>query len=83
MNQKRLWASRFSEEPSGIAQEISESISFDFLLAPYDLAGSRAHVQMLATQNILSNEQVKNIINGLNQIEIEINEGKMLWRPEL
>lgn len=83
MNQKRLWASRFSEEPSGIAQEISESISFDYLLAPYDLAGSRAHVKMLAAQNILSEAQVKNILTGLQQVEDEINDGKMQWNPQL
>lgn len=83
MGSKNLWASRFVETPSAITQQISESISFDYLLAPYDIAGSKAHVRMLGSQSILSEDQVKNILQGLGKVQSEIEAGKMKWDPAL
>ena len=43
-----LWHGRFAEGPADELLAFTESLSFDRRLAPDDLAGSRAHVRMLA-----------------------------------
>jgi len=42
-----LWSSRFSSGPSDALAALSASVHFDWRLASYDLAGSRAHARAL------------------------------------
>ena len=39
----RLWGGRFSGGPAEALARLSVSVQFDWRLAPYDLAASRAH----------------------------------------
>lgn len=80
---KKIWGGRFTEKPSSIAEEISESISYDHQLYREDIAGSRAHARMLAAQNIITPEALQNILNGLKQIESEIEAGQMTFLASL
>ena len=63
-------------------QAINASISFDKRLAGEDIAGSRAHAKMLATQAIVSTTDVDKILSGLNDIEGEIASGTFPFREE-
>ena len=46
MNQPlRLWGGRFTAEPDPALTRLSRSEPSYFRLAPYDLAGSRAHIR--------------------------------------
>ncbi len=67
------WGGRFHEAPAEVAVRYSESVSFDNRLAPEDLKGSIAHVQMLAAQGI---------VDGLKTIGKEIEEGDFEWRTD-
>ena len=49
-----MWGGRFSARPSDLMQAINVSIGFDKRLARQDLAGSRAHAEMLAAQGVIS-----------------------------
>jgi len=64
-------------------REITPSIDFDKRLAAEDLAGSRAHCRMLATEGIISKDDGQAILDGLAAIEKEIAEGKFVFKREL
>ena len=78
MNDKRdttgsnsMWGGRFAEGPSAIMREINASIPFDKALWREDIAGSRAHVAMLAKQGIVSEADAQAIDDGLQQVAAE------------
>jgi argininosuccinate lyase len=62
---------------------INVSIDVDRRLWAQDLAGSRAHADMLAAQGIISAEDAAAIRQGLSQIEQEIRDGTFPFRAEL
>jgi argininosuccinate lyase len=77
-----MWGGRFGEGPAAIMEEINSSIDFDQRLAGHDLAGSRAHAQMLAAQGIVSAADGAAILKGLDQIAAEIAEGRFAFKRE-
>lgn len=83
MKEKTLWSGRFSQAPSSISQEISESISYDKNLFEQDIAASKAHAQMLAHCGIITKEQAENILRGLDLVLQELRDGALPFRFEL
>jgi len=81
--EKKLWGGRFKEQTDKLVEEFTESVSYDKRLAPYDIAGSTAHVKMLAKQGILTEEEAGKIVEGLNKVLQEIESGKFEWKKEL
>ncbi|HWD50605.1 MAG TPA: argininosuccinate lyase [Rhizomicrobium sp.] len=79
----KMWGGRFERGPADIMEEINASIEFDKRLAAQDLAGSRAHAQMLADQDIISKHDAAAILKGLDQIEREIADGTFSFKREL
>ncbi len=79
----KMWGGRFSEAPDAIMEEINASIDFDKALAPHDIAGSRAHAQMLADQGIISARDAKQIVAGLDKIASEIAAGRFTFSRAL
>tara|TARA_R110002073_G_scaffold189936_7_gene348793 strand:- start:3433 stop:4815 length:1383 start_codon:yes stop_codon:yes gene_type:complete len=82
-NDNKTWSGRFNEPVSELVKRYTASVSFDFRLAKYDIQGSIAHAQMLATQKIISNADLTAIEQGLNQILDEIRHDKFTWLLEL
>lgn len=78
-----MWGGYFSQAPDKIMQEINASISFDKKLYKEDIAGSIAHSKMLEKQGIITKNEAKKIINGLEQIKTEIATGKFIFQTEL
>ena len=74
---------RFNKPAAEIAQRYSESISFDWRLFRYDIAGSIAHTAALARAGIISSAERRRIVNGLRAIEKEIESGKLKWDRSL
>ena len=70
-----MWGGRFDEGPSQVMEEINASIDFDKNLCAQDIAGSQAHCAMLMQQNIISQEDGKAILKGLDVIEKEFESG--------
>ena len=66
-----MWGGRFAEGPAAVMREINASIPFDKRLWKQDIAGSKAHVAMLATRGIVSGEDAQAITEGLNRIAAE------------
>ncbi len=63
-----MWGGRFASGPSAIMREINASIPFDKTLWQQDIAGSRAHIAMLAAQGIVSQADAQTIDSGLQTI---------------
>ena len=79
---KKLWGGRFAAETDKLAEAFNNSLDFDRRLWREDLDGSRAHARMLARQGILTEEEARTILRGLDQIEEEIEAGTFPWRDE-
>jgi len=71
----KMWSGRFSENASTLLDEFNASLNFDKKLYQYDILGSQAHAKMLGAQGILTDEEVKSIINGLETVRSEIESG--------
>ena len=71
----KLWGGRFTKETNKLVESFNESLSFDHRFYKQDIRGSIAHVKMLAKQNILTDDESDKIIEGLNSIEKDIENG--------
>ena len=78
-----IWGGRFAGGPSQLMQDINASIAYDQKLFAEDIAGSRAHATMLASQNIISASDLTAILSGLDQVEAEIASGTMVFSEAL
>ncbi|MEM6903309.1 MAG: lyase family protein, partial [Pseudomonadota bacterium] len=78
-----MWGGRFAGGPSAIMEAINASINFDKHLAPQDIAGSRAHVNMLAANRIVNEADRDAILMGLDKIAAEIAAGDFVFRADL
>jgi argininosuccinate lyase len=79
----RMWGGRFAEGPDAIMEEINASIGFDQKLYKQDIEGSKAHVRMLAAQQIVAGEDAEKIVHGLDTILSEIETGKFTFSRAL
>ena len=66
-----MWGGRFAGGPASVMREINASIPFDKRLWSQDIAGSKAHVAMLAAQGIVEGEDAQAITEGLSRIAQE------------
>ena len=78
----QLWGGRFTKETDKLVYNFNASISFDQKFYRQDIRGSKAHVQMLAKQGILTEEERDSIIAGLDSILKDVEEGKLLITSE-
>ena len=78
-----MWKGRFSQATADLLQQYGESISYDWRLYRYDVAGSIAHARALVNAGILNKSEFSQIENGLREIEKEISEGKFDFSTEL
>jgi len=77
------WGGRFSAGPADLMLQFSESVSFDRRLAPFDIAGSKAHSAMLAHVGILTAKERDAIHAGLDAVLADITAGKFTWSTQL
>ncbi len=80
---QQMWGGRFAASPSDLMEAINASIDVDRRLALEDIAGSRAHADMLAEMGIMSAEDNHAIQQGLDQVLAEITAGTFPFRRAL
>lgn len=73
----QLWGGRFTKETDQLVYDFNASIRFDRRLYAEDIRGSIAHVMMLARQNILTEAEKEDIIEGLEGILSDVESGKL------
>ena len=76
-----LWHGRFDGDPADELMAYTASIGFDVRLAPDDIAGSRAHVQMLGRVGLLTYAEVDEVLAALDQTEQELASGEFDFAP--
>ena len=76
-NMAQLWGGRFTKETDQMVYQFNASISFDKRFYAQDIRGSIAHVMMLAKQEILTEEEQRKMISGLEGILRDIEDGSL------
>jgi argininosuccinate lyase len=79
----KMWGGRFSAQPDAVMAAINASIDVDRKLYRQDIAASKAHAEMLAKQGVISAQDAKKIVHGLNTILSEIESGKFRFKTSL
>ncbi|WP_282827219.1 argininosuccinate lyase [Gulosibacter sediminis] len=73
-----LWGGRFAGGPSPELARLSKSTQFDWKLAHYDLAGSRAHANALAKAGYLSEDERLGMHAALDELEERVSDGRFV-----
>ena len=80
-NEGALWGGRFSGGPSEAMFALSVSTHFDWVLAPYDVLASKAHAKVLHRAGLLSDEDLKTMLEGLEQLGADVASGAFVPEP--
>lgn len=80
-NEGSLWGGRFAGGPSPELAELSRSTHFDWILAPYDLAGSHAHAKALAAAGYLEADEERRMHEALDVLAARIADGTLVPAP--
>ena len=78
-NQQKLSSARFSESTDAFVEAFTASIQFDQRMYRQDIEGSIAHAKMLTKVGILNEGELRDILDGLQQVQKEIEAGEFNW----
>jgi argininosuccinate lyase len=78
-----MWGGRFASGPAAVMAQINSSIDVDCRLFRQDIAASQAHARMLAKQGIITKQDARKIVNGLDDVLGELEEGRFRFRRAL
>ncbi|OFS75254.1 argininosuccinate lyase [Trueperella sp. HMSC08B05] len=82
MEHLALWGGRFSGAPADALTELSRSTHFDWRLARYDIAGSRAHARALHKAGLLSDSELSGMLSALTLLDDDVASGAFGPRPD-
>ncbi|HEX6967368.1 MAG TPA: argininosuccinate lyase [Micromonosporaceae bacterium] len=71
-----LWGGRFAGGPAEALARLSLSVHFDWRLARYDIAGSRAHARVLAAAGLLDADELDRILAALDELAADCAAGR-------
>ncbi|WP_022873632.1 argininosuccinate lyase [Nesterenkonia alba] len=74
-NEGSLWGGRFASGPAEVMAALSKSTHFDWKLARYDIAGSRAHARVLHRAGLLSEDELAGMLSALKRLEDDVVSG--------
>ncbi len=80
---KKPWGGRFRAETDPVVERFTASVHFDQALARYDIRGSIAHARMLGRAGILADDEVEQLVGGLEAIGRELEAGTLPLDPAL
>ena len=78
---QRLWGGRFEGGPADAMAALSLSVHFDWRLAPYDLAQSRAHARVLHVAGLLDDDELGAMIGALDGLDADVRSGAFAPAP--
>jgi argininosuccinate lyase len=70
-----LWGGRFASGPAEAMAALSASTHFDWRLARYDIAGSRAHARVLHRAGLLTADELSGMLRALDALEDDVVSG--------
>ena len=71
----RLWGGRFAGGPADAMAALSMSVHFDFRLAPFDLAQTRAHARVLARAGLLDDAELAAVLAAIDALTADVASG--------
>ncbi|MEC3974043.1 argininosuccinate lyase [Amycolatopsis sp. H20-H5] len=71
----QLWGGRFASGPAEAMAALSASTHFDWVLAPYDIAGSRAHTRVLHKAGLLTEAELAGMLTALDALAADVESG--------
>uniref|UniRef100_A0A3B3XQA7 Argininosuccinate lyase n=1 Tax=Poecilia mexicana TaxID=48701 RepID=A0A3B3XQA7_9TELE len=77
----KLWGGRFVGDTDPIMEKFNESITYDQRMWDADIRGSKAYVKALEKANLVSTEEMEQILQGMDQISEEWSKGAFLIKP--
>jgi argininosuccinate lyase len=77
-----LWGGRFAGGPADALAELSRSTHFDWRLARYDIAGSRAHAKVLHTAGLLDHDELTGMLAALDALDADVASGAFTPQPQ-
>ncbi len=83
MSVAKPWGGRFTEATDAVVEAFTASVHFDQRLYRHDIAASLAHATALRQANVLDDDELRKIEQGLRDILSEINSGHFKWLPGL
>ena len=81
-NEGALWGARFAGGPSPELAALSRSTHFDWVLAPYDIAGSHAHATALTAAGYLTADEAAAMHEGLDELARRVADGSLVAAPD-
>jgi len=76
-----LWGARFTSGPSPELEALSRSTHFDWRLAAYDIAGSRAHARALHVGGYLTEAELTTMLGALDALDADVAAGSFVAAP--
>ncbi|MBK7310877.1 MAG: argininosuccinate lyase [Sphingobacteriaceae bacterium] len=76
MNKTKLWEKEKKTDSIIERFTIGNDQSLDMLIAPFDVIASKAHAKMLSKVGLISNVECEQLLQGLNEIESLLSQGK-------
>jgi argininosuccinate lyase len=77
----QLWGGRFASGPAQALAKLSVSVHFDWRLAHYDLAASKAHARVLHGAGLLTDDEATRLLLALDEIDAAVRSGE--FRPTI
>ncbi|MGK0716690.1 argininosuccinate lyase [Leucobacter sp. W1153] len=77
-----LWGGRFESGPSPELQLLSKSTQFDWVLAQYDIRGSKAHAAALESAGYLDSGELARMHEALDELAARVADGRFLPAPD-
>lgn len=77
-----LWGGRFSGAPADALTELSRSTQFDWRLARYDIAGSKAHARALHAARLLDDAELDDMLAALSTLDDDVVSGVFTPQPD-
>ena len=82
-DQSKLWDGRFTEATDAFVESFTASITFDKVLALYDIQGSMAHARMLESVGVITSNELGAMIDGLEAISRDVQADNFTWSVAL
>ncbi|MEW6752682.1 MAG: argininosuccinate lyase [Candidatus Latescibacterota bacterium] len=79
----KSWSGRFAAPTDALMEAFNASIGFDRRLAQVDVTGSRAWARALERAGVLTGEETRQILDGLEQVRAEMAAGRFAFTADL
>src|SRR5947209_5175257 len=79
----KQWGGRFEGGIDPLVEEFTASVGVDGRLIRQDIAGSLAHARMLGAQGIITAEETRTLVDGLQAVLADAEAGALALDPRL